>query len=91
MEALARSPPSARFLRNCLVMRWNSTAGALYQTGIHALDAVGDNERFVRALQGDARLLDMLLRAGGAAAVTDWEAKRIAMGRVLAGVSWLSG
>lgn len=54
------------------------------QMGEAAREAFDDDETFVRRLQGDERLLDMLVTAGEAARRTSWEAKRITMGRVLA-------
>lgn len=48
-----------------------------------AREVVDDDERFVRRLQDDERLRDMLREALEAGARTSVEAKRIAMGRVL--------
>lgn len=54
------------------------------QMGTAARDDFGDDEAFVDRLRSDERLLDMLVEAAEAARRTEMEAKRIAMGRVLA-------
>jgi hypothetical protein len=54
------------------------------QMGATARDEFGDDEAFVDRLRSDERLLDMLVEAAEAAQRTSVEAKRIAMGRVLA-------
>ena len=53
------------------------------QMGEAAQDAAGDDERLIRRLGEDERLLDMLALASEAAQRTSWKAKRVAMGRVL--------
>lgn len=54
------------------------------QVGETLRDAVGDDDRLIRRLSDNERLMDMLVEAGEAARRTSWEAKRITMGRVLA-------
>ncbi len=52
------------------------------QTGMAARETAGD-ERLLRRLREDERLLDMLTMAVEAGRRTTWEAKRVTMGRVL--------
>jgi hypothetical protein len=54
------------------------------QMGQALRDCVGDDDLLIERLKDNERLLDMLVEAGEAARGTSWEAKRIAMGRVLA-------